>query len=336
MSHVLLYLQEKFVQEGMLGSGQFGVVYKFCDQSKKLYAGKTLYSGIIPGYPSLSAEQLSQFAEEIEDTSIIFTTYDHPNVEKFEAIFQLSSNNPPTLLSELLFENLDMFTTRINGECKVYKQLELCHDMAKGLQYLHSAGIIHKNLHGRNILLNENARAKIADYVSPQVLKVGEKTALADVAYLSPEAVINRSLCTEHSDVYSMGVLFLQVAVQKVPASTDNDVLSKLNKRNAELSDVKHHPLLTTILQCLNAIRLTRPSVDRICRALEAAMKSPQSLISRLGHEVSAMFKILMSQPFFYKICAFATSKLLLLTHHLANLIQYRFTHLKYHVKCVT
>ena len=276
----MFYLQEKLIQEGTLGSGQFGVVHKFCDHNKKLYAGKTLYRDIIPGYPSLSAEQHSQFSESIEDTSIIFTTYDHPHVEKFEAIFQLSSSNPPTLLSELLFENLDMFTTRIKGEYEVYKQLELCHDMAKGLQYLHSAGIIHKNLHGRNILLNENARAKIADYVIPQLLEISKKGDLSDVAYLSPEAVKNRSLCTEHSDVYSLGVLFLQVAIQKLPASTDNTELSKLSKRKEELSFAKHHPLLTTILQCLSTIRLARPSVNRIYKALEAAKKTPQSVIS--------------------------------------------------------
>ena len=150
--------------------------------------------------------------------------------------------------------------------------------MASGLQYLHNIYVVHCNLHGRNILINDNDRAKIADYVCPQVLPNCREVNTMNIPYMSPEAIEYKSHNTESSDIYSLGVLFLQVAMQKIPSPTDKTEYSKMMKRREELSKIKAHPLRSTILQCLSTIRIARPSIDKLCEVVAVAKQAPQSV----------------------------------------------------------
>jgi len=179
-------MQQHLVQlEALVGSGQYGTVYKFTDHNK-FYAGKIIYHNLIPGYPETSVDNLTQFSNKIQNKSIKFASYNHPNIEIFEAALQLNPGSPPILLCELLTENLDNYVMRMKGKFAVHKQLELCHDMANGLQYLHSISVVHSNLHGRNILISGDGRAKIEAYVCTHLLTNCKKASFINVPYLSP------------------------------------------------------------------------------------------------------------------------------------------------------
>ena len=202
------------------------------------------------------------------------------------------------LLSELLPENLDMFTTRMKGNLPIHKQLDLCHDMASGLQYLHDAGLLHTNLHGRNVLVSHDGHAKIGDYIFPQVISCSEKVPTDNIPYLPPEASEDKSHCSEQSDVYSLGVLFLQVASQNIPEPTDKTELSKLTKRREELAGIGNHPLVSLIFKCLTNIRVIRPFVAQMVKQIVAAKESPQSVLSYSLHsKVSECFNFIMYAP---------------------------------------
>ena len=195
------------------------------------------------------------------------------------------------LLSELLPENLDMFTTRMKGKLPIHQQLDLCNDMANGLQYLHGAGIVHSNLHGRNVLVSHDGHAKIGDYICPQVISSNEEIPTHNIPYLPPEAIEDKSHCNEQSDIYSLGVLFLQIVTQNIPEPTDKIELSKLQKRREELAAIKDHPLFSIIHKCINNIRLGRPSVYQMLQQIQYAKSSPQSLISYSLHcKVSELY----------------------------------------------
>jgi len=196
------------------------------------------------------------------------------------------------LLSELLPENLDMFTTRMKGNLPIHKQLDLCHDMASGLQYLHDAGLVHTNLHGRNVLVSHDGHAKIGDYICPQVISCSEMVPNDNIPYLPPEAIEDKSHYNEQSDVYSLGVLFLQVASQNIPEPTDKTELSKLTNRRKELAGIGNHPLVLLILKCINSFRVIRPSISQMLEQIIVAKGSPQSILPySLYCKVSECFK---------------------------------------------
>lgn len=241
-----------------------------------MYAGKSIHLKHIPGYPHSSADQLKQFGKDFQSKSALYSYFDHSNIERVEIAIHLKDENLPILLSELLHENLDMFTTRIKENLPIHQQLDLCSDMANGLQYLHEAGLAHTNLHGRNVFVSHDGCAKIGDYVCPQVIPHSKEISFQDIPYLPPEAIDDKSQCSEQSDIYSLGVLFLQVAAQNIPKSTDTTELSKLKQRREELATIgNHHPLVSIIYRCLATIKVARPYASQVLEQTKKAKESP-------------------------------------------------------------
>ena len=70
---------------------------------------------------------------------------------------------------ELMDESLTKFLERpeSTGPLPYHSQLNICHDVALALAYLHSNGIIHRDLSSNNVLLiGEGSRAKVTDFLS--------------------------------------------------------------------------------------------------------------------------------------------------------------------------
>ena len=222
---------------------------------------------------------------EIENASAMLVTNQHTNIERFYSLVQLTPDSPPILLTELLHENLNDYTTRMKGKLPVHVQLDLCHDMAKGLQFLHTAGLVHNNLHGANVLISQDGRAKIADYVCPLVDSMKEKVTLQHTVYTSPELVKNIHVYSKHSDIYSLGVLYLQVATQSPPMPNNSTDLSEVQRWKSQLDQIMTNPLLPLILQCLSLV-LARPSIDRVCAKIATAKESPQNIMSNTLYHI--------------------------------------------------
>ena len=262
--------------------------------SDKLYAGKIIYKKLLPGHPHPSVDQINKFMGEIENASAMLVTNQHPNIEQFHSVVQLTPDSPPILLTELLTDNLNSYTARMKGKLPIHAQLDLCHDMAKGLQFLHTAGLVHNNLHGANILISQDGQAKIADYICPLVDSLNEQTTPQDKVYMSPESIRNTYLVNKHSDIYSLGVLYLQVATQSPPMPNDSTELSEVQRWKEHLDQITTNPLLPLIIQCLGIIP-ARPSIDRVCTKIATAKESPQSVMSNALYHIKVREHIITS-----------------------------------------
>ena len=250
-----------------------------------MYAGKIIYKKLLPGHPHSSVDHINKLMGEIENASAMLVTNQHSNVEQFHSLVQLTPDSPPMLLTELLPENLNSYTARMKDKLPIHAQLDLCHDMAKGLQFLHTAGLVHNNLHGANILISQDGHAKIADYICPLVASLNEKTTPQHSVYTSPELVKNISIYSRLSDIYSLGVLCLQVATQSPPMPNDSPELSEVQRWKEQLNQIKANPLLPLIIQCLGLI-ISRPSINRICTKIATAKESPQSIMSNTLYHI--------------------------------------------------
>jgi len=269
----------------LLGSGRYGKVHKI-SYSNKLYAGKIIYNKLLPGHPHPSVDQINKFMEEIENASDMFVVEQHPNIVQFHSVIQLTPDSPPILLlSELLPENLNSYLTKMKGKLPIFFQLDLCHDMAKGLQFLHTAGLVHNNLHDANIMISQDRQAKISDHVCSLVDSLNEKITHQINVYMSPESIKNTNLVSKQSDIYSLGVLCLQVATQSPPMPNDNTELSEVQRWKEQLNQITTNPLLSLILQCLN-FALARPFIDRVCAKITTAKESPQNVISNALYHI--------------------------------------------------
>ncbi|CAA7018121.1 unnamed protein product [Microthlaspi erraticum] len=97
-------------------------------------------------------------------------------------------------------------------------RLRIALEAALGLEYLHigcTPPMVHRDVKTANILLDENLKAKLADFGLSRSFQVGgesqDATAVVGTfGYLDPEYYHERRLC-EKSDVYSFGIVLLEM-----------------------------------------------------------------------------------------------------------------------------
>ena len=288
-----------------MGNGQYGDTYKV-ECNGKWFAGKKIHERILSIKPNSN-----KIDTLLKETSQLLQSIKHPNIERYEVVLEQTSTF--VLLSELLPENLDKFIIRTKEKMSVYLQVNICDDMAQGLQYLHSAGIVHKNLHGNNVLITHELRAKIADHICPQVLSLDQVSIELFKAYLAmyqaPE-IKNNTVHTYSSDVFSLGALLFQTVTTNLPI-TNIDTFQERVLINKDINKVpSHHPLHMVIQHCLHSNELARPSVNEVCNKVAKAKEIPQYILSVDAYRTKVsicMRMYIMFIPYNVYMCTFTT-----------------------------
>lgn len=191
----------------------------------------------------------------------------------------------------------------ISGKSGIYldwkKRLQVALGSARGLAYLHELAnppIIHRDIKSRNILLDENVAAKVADFGLSKLSDNSKGHVSTQVkgtlGYLDPEYYMTQQL-TEKSDVYSFGVVMLELVTAKQPIERDkyivNQVRMAMDKNDEEcygLSNVMDPAIRNTTnlvgfvrfvdlaLQCVEEAVADRPTMSEVVKELEIILQS--------------------------------------------------------------
>ncbi|KAF9222656.1 kinase-like protein [Gyrodon lividus] len=165
----------------------------------------------------------------------------------------------------------------------------LC-DIATGLRYLHSQGVVHGDLHSDNVLVDDNGRACLTDFGLSLIIRdfVGtsylKSSVCGAVRYADPELVRqannegNTSVVypTEPSDMYSFGSLMLHVLSGKKPYEGVRDIflVAKIlnGKRPSLPTNDKRIPPgdKSLIKRCWSREKSMRPSANEITTLLHS------------------------------------------------------------------
>jgi serine/threonine protein kinase len=103
-------------------------------------------------------------------------------------------------------------------EFTINQRLKILYDISKGLEYLHENGILHMDLKPMNILLfgeGDNMTAKLTDFGLALLLENDEfkyyPSELVTITHRSPEIINGDRIYTRAGDIWSLGIIFLEV-----------------------------------------------------------------------------------------------------------------------------
>ena len=129
----------------------------------------------------------------------------------------------PILFMELMDENLTSFLKRPGDlpPLLLHVQVDIGHDVAQALSHLHHHEVVHRDFSSNNVLLIGSWRAKVTDFGMAKLL--GSDACLTPIysrgtnAYMSSKALTDPPAYTTKLDIFSCGVLFLQIITRKWP-----------------------------------------------------------------------------------------------------------------------
>ncbi len=194
-----------------IAQGGMGQVFK----AEHEMMGREVAIKVLPHSRS-TPSAISSFTREIRTQAIL----DHDNlVRAFDAGHD---GNVYYLVTEYVQGTDLRRLVRKQGPLNVEQASSLISQAAKGLQYAHDKGLIHRDIKPGNILVTTDGRAKVSDLGLAGFLSEGEDDPRAGkivgtADYISPEQIKSPDSVTATSDIYSLGCTLYYSITGKVP-----------------------------------------------------------------------------------------------------------------------
>ncbi|KAK8954354.1 Serine/threonine-protein kinase HT1 [Platanthera zijinensis] len=268
----------------------------------------TVYKGVYDGHDvavkmldwgedgSSTEAEIVALRETFQKEVIVWHKLDHPNVTKFIGasvgsnelkIPQKSSTSSDTdsfparsccvVVEFLAGGTLKQFLIRHSRRKLTYKTvIRLALDLSRGLSYLHSQKIVHRDVKTENMLLDKSANLKIADFGVARVEAQNAKDMTGEtgtLGYMAPE-VLNGKPYNRKCDVYSFGICLWEIYCCDMPYW--NVSLAEISYAVAGQNMRPRIPrccpsaLANVMKRCWHVNPDKRPDMDEVVRLLEA------------------------------------------------------------------
>ena len=274
-----------------LGTGSYGVVCKaICKE--RLCAAKLLHPIFFQSNDPGIATTRTRFKQECR----FLSEMKHPHIIQYLGTTHDPDSGLLVLLMELMDESLTHFLERSQQPLAYHIEVDLCHDIAQALAYIHSNGIIHRDLSSNNVLLLAG-KAKITDFGMSKLLDFNQRmtpltTCPGTLVYMPPEALLSHPVYSNKLDCFSYGVLEIQIMTRQFPdpgppMKAVKDPRSPVGRIHVPVLDSERrkshidlinptHTLLPTALNCLSYTEEDRPSAQDLCQQLATFKETPR------------------------------------------------------------
>ncbi|GMY27754.1 mdis1-interacting receptor like kinase 2 [Fagus crenata] len=271
---------EEFDSKYCIRVGGYGSVYKAELPTSQVVAVKKLHS-----LPDGEICNQKAFMSEIR----ALTEIRHRNIVKLYGF--CSHPQHSFLVYELLEEGslMKLLNSEEGAETLDWiKRANVIKGVADALSYMHhdcSPPIIHRDISSKNILLNQEYEAHISDFGIARLLKHDSSnwTSLAGTfGYMAPELAYTMEV-NEKCDIYSFGVLTLEIIMGKHPGDLISSLMSSaFTTLNMPLKDVLDQRLSLPMneaarevlsiakiaIACLHTAPQSRPTMQQVSQEL--------------------------------------------------------------------
>ena len=231
---------------GPLGAGGMGEVYR----AKDTRLEREVAIKVLPEHFAEDEERLKRFEREAKTLA----TLHHPNVA---SIFGIDQDGDTCFLALELVQGEDLATWLARGRLPVDEALDVCRQIAEGLEAAHEAGVVHRDLKPANVRVTPSGEVKVLDFglakpLHPKSGKDGTPTAESDSflmteeglvlgtpTYMSPEQARGKPV-DRRSDVWAFGCVLYECLTGKRAFGGDSvtDVLAAIVEREPDWSPI--------------------------------------------------------------------------------------------------
>ncbi|PIN04472.1 MEKK [Handroanthus impetiginosus] len=253
----------------LIGCGAFGRVYMGMNlDSGELLAVKEVAIGT-----NRASKKTQEYIRELEKEVNLLKNLSHPNIVRYlgtvreeDSLNILLEFVPGGSISSLLGK----FGSFPESVIRMYtRQLLL------GLEYLHENKIMHRDIKGANILVDNKACIKLADFGASKKVEAlatvtGAKSMKGTPYWMAPEVIV-QSGHSYSADIWSVGCTIIEMATGKAPWSQQYEEFAAL----FYVGTTKSHPPIPEhlsaeakdfLLKCLQKEPDLRPTASELLK----------------------------------------------------------------------
>ncbi|UZO03996.1 uncharacterized protein OCT59_024395 [Rhizophagus irregularis] len=268
-----------------IGSGNLGKVFRAnCTDFKEYIVLKSFYN-----LNNVITKEIVRELKLQRDVVI------HNNILRLYGITKDESENNYLLVMEYADSGtLQDYLKKNFNNLTWNDKYNLAHQLAYAVLCLHNSGIVHRDLHSRNILVHQNT-IKLADFgLSKRIEEITKSQSNLNgiIPYVDPQRFRRRNSSSptqiysfnKKSDIYSVGVLLWEISSGRPPFHTesnqnDDDMSVNISKglREAVIPGTPED-YVKLYTECWDDLPDNRPTMYQVFTKLnEIIMKSDQS-----------------------------------------------------------
>ncbi|KAJ8772433.1 hypothetical protein K2173_027610 [Erythroxylum novogranatense] len=210
-----------------IGQGTYSNVYK----ARDLLTGKIVALKKVR-FDNLEAESVRFMAREI----LVLSRLDHPNVLKLEGLVTSRMSCSLYLVFQYMEHDLTGLVARQEEKFTEPQVKCFMKQLLSGLEHCHNRGVLHRDIKGSNLLIDNEGVLKIADFglatfYDPE-RKIPMTSRVVTLWYRPPELLLGASCYDVGVDLWSAGCILAELLAGKpiMPGRTEVEQLHRIFK----------------------------------------------------------------------------------------------------------
>jgi parallel beta-helix repeat protein len=256
----------RYTLGGILGKGGFGLTYHGADTIlkrpvaiKELFPkGSTRRTTLLVPPESLGTEAFIAARKLFLEEAATLQKFNHTGIVRVWDVFE--DNGTAYLVMEYLSGQTLLGRFAQHGKLSSSEALGLTEQILEGLEAMHGAGLLHRDIKPDNIFLTQDGRTVLIDFGAARSYQLSTQRVEAKVTlthgYAPPEQYTSRTEFGPYTDLYALGAtLYHALSGSKPPSAPDRKEGKVLNP----LPNTIPRVLQDAILRCLALNPRDRP-----------------------------------------------------------------------------